>query len=90
MTLIMDPNLMTPHTPDVLIKWFARTDVGKVRKNNEDSFLGLQFDAQGVERLGKYGEGHTKPYWGGSGNQYFRHCPNGDRVCPLCKKRISS
>jgi serine/threonine protein phosphatase PrpC len=56
---IIDPNLMTPPPSDVLVKWFARTDVGKVRKNNEDSFLGLQFDAQGVERLGKYGEGHT-------------------------------
>ncbi|MGV3755382.1 MAG: PP2C family protein-serine/threonine phosphatase [Verrucomicrobiota bacterium] len=38
-------------------KWSGRTDVGKVRKNNEDSFLGLQFDAREIHRLGKYGEG---------------------------------
>lgn len=38
------------------LKWFGRTDRGKVRKNNEDSFLGLQFDAREVNRLGKVGE----------------------------------
>ena len=30
--------------------------MGKVRKNNEDSFLGLQFDSKEVFRLGKFGE----------------------------------
>ena len=38
------------------LKWAGWTDVGKVRKNNEDSFLGLMFDAQEVHRLGKFGE----------------------------------
>ena len=38
------------------LQWFGWTDVGKVRKNNEDSFLGLQFDAREVHRLGKFGE----------------------------------
>lgn len=38
------------------LKWFGWTDVGKVRKNNEDSFLGLRFDAHEVHRLGKVGE----------------------------------
>lgn len=38
------------------LQWFGWTDVGKVRKNNEDSFLGLQFDAHEVHRLGKFGE----------------------------------
>lgn len=51
-------NLPLP-PPEVRLKWFARTDVGKVRKNNEDSFLGLRFDAREVERLGKFGEGNT-------------------------------
>ena len=37
------------------IKWFGWTDRGKVRPNNEDSFLGLQFDAREVHRLGRYG-----------------------------------
>jgi len=38
------------------LKWSGWTDVGRVRKNNEDSFLGLQFDAREVHRLGKVGE----------------------------------
>lgn len=38
------------------LKWFGWTDVGKVRKNNEDAFLGLLFDAREVHRLGKLGE----------------------------------
>ncbi|HWN94239.1 MAG TPA: protein phosphatase 2C domain-containing protein [Methylomirabilota bacterium] len=39
------------------LKWFGWTDRGKVRPHNEDSFLGLQFDAAEVHRLGKHGEG---------------------------------
>ena len=38
------------------LQWFGWTDVGRVRKNNEDSFLGLRFDAHEVHRLGKFGE----------------------------------
>ena len=38
------------------LQWFGWTDRGKVRTNNEDSFLGLQFDAREVQRLGKLGE----------------------------------
>jgi serine/threonine protein phosphatase PrpC len=38
------------------LKWSGWTDRGKVRPNNEDSFLGLQFDAKEVFRLGKFGE----------------------------------
>lgn len=38
------------------LQWFGRTDRGKVRANNEDAFLGLQFDAQEVHYLGKIGE----------------------------------
>lgn len=40
----------------IKLKWSGRTDVGKVRKNNEDAFLGLQFNAREVHRLGKIGE----------------------------------
>lgn len=39
------------------LRWWARTDIGRVRKNNEDAFLGLQFDAFETHRLGKIGEG---------------------------------
>ena len=38
------------------LRWFGWTDIGRVRKNNEDSFLGLRFDAHEVQRLGKFGE----------------------------------
>lgn len=41
------------------LQWFGWTDRGKVRKNNEDSFLGLKFDAREVQRLGKVGEAST-------------------------------
>jgi protein phosphatase len=42
------------------LKWFGWTDTGKVRKNNEDSFLGMQFDAHEIFRLGKFGEASTE------------------------------
>jgi PPM family protein phosphatase len=38
------------------LRWHGLSHVGKVRKNNEDSFLGLRFDAQELHRLGKIGE----------------------------------
>lgn len=39
--------------------WSGRTDRGPVRPNNEDSFLGLRFDAREVHHLGAIGEGPT-------------------------------
>lgn len=41
------------------LQWYGWTDRGKVRKNNEDSFLGLTFDAHEVHRLGKIGAATT-------------------------------
>jgi len=41
------------------LHWSGRTDVGHVRSNNEDAFLGLQFDAREVHHLGKIGEAPT-------------------------------
>ncbi len=38
------------------LKWFGWTDRGRVRANNEDSFLALCFDAREIYRLGKHGE----------------------------------
>jgi len=38
------------------IRWTGITDVGRFRKNNEDAFLALAVDGEGVRRLGKYGE----------------------------------
>ncbi|WP_269523775.1 PP2C family protein-serine/threonine phosphatase [Coraliomargarita parva] len=44
------------------IHWWGITDVGRVRKNNEDAFLALQVDGEGVRRLGKYGESDLAPH----------------------------
>jgi len=41
------------------LQWSARTDCGKVRPNNEDAFVGLQFDVDEVHHLGATGEGST-------------------------------
>lgn len=38
------------------VAWFGETDVGRFRKNNEDAFLALALDSEGVKRLGKYGQ----------------------------------
>lgn len=46
--------------PDVTsLRWSALSDQGRVRRNNEDAFLGLQFDADHVHYLGKVGEAST-------------------------------
>lgn len=38
------------------IRWSGLTDVGRFRKNNEDAFLALALNGEGVRRLGKYGD----------------------------------
>jgi len=38
------------------LRWSGRTDRGRVRSNNEDSYLGLQFNAREVHHLGAIGE----------------------------------
>lgn len=38
------------------LRWFGWTDRGKVRANNEDSFLALRFDSREVHHLGRLGE----------------------------------
>ena len=46
----------TETTADRQVAWFGETDVGRFRKNNEDAFLALAMDHEGVRRLGKYGK----------------------------------
>lgn len=46
----------SPCPPQPWLRWYGWTDRGKVRKNNEDSFLGLQFDARELFVLGRLGE----------------------------------
>ncbi len=38
------------------ISWSGMTDVGRFRKNNEDAFLALALNGEGVRRLGKFGK----------------------------------
>ena len=42
------------------LKWFGWSDRGKVRPNNEDAFLGLQFDGRDIHHLGKFGEASAR------------------------------
>ena len=51
-------NLRPPLKPAsaLSLQWFGCSDIGRVRKNNEDAFLGLRFDAHEVHRLGKFGQ----------------------------------
>ena len=42
--------------PARVFSWSGHTDCGKVRKNNEDSFLGLLIESTGVRYLGKVGD----------------------------------
>lgn len=39
------------------LRWYGWTHVGRVRQNNEDSYLAIQFDAREVQMLGRLGEG---------------------------------
>jgi len=41
------------------LQWFGQTDRGHVRKNNEDTFLALRFDALEIHYLGKIGDALT-------------------------------
>ena len=47
---------MRAEDPGFLFSWSGHTDRGRVRKNNEDAFLGLSVDAEGAHYLGKIGE----------------------------------
>ena len=54
---------MTPKPPTTsTLQWFGWTDVGRVRPHNEDSFVGLRFDAREVQRLGKLGDASTQQH----------------------------
>ena len=44
------------------VHWSGVTDVGRFRKNNEDAFLALAVDREGVQRLGKYGTAELRAH----------------------------
>jgi serine/threonine protein phosphatase PrpC len=43
--------------PATRLNWSGKSHVGRVRKNNEDTFLALEFDGKEIRILGKVGEG---------------------------------
>lgn len=45
-------------TSSPTLRWSGLSDVGRFRKNNEDAFLALTFDAHELKYLGKIGEGN--------------------------------
>jgi protein phosphatase len=55
------PEVTTPGPEESLhpltLHWSGMTHVGRFRKNNEDAFLGLTFDAREIRYLGKIGSG---------------------------------
>jgi serine/threonine protein phosphatase PrpC len=48
-------SLTSPSPPIAQLGWSALTHRGRFRANNEDTFLGLAFDAEHVRHLGKVG-----------------------------------
>ena len=46
----------SPPLPSSALRWSGLTHRGRVRPNNEDTFLALTFDGHGVRFLGKVGE----------------------------------
>jgi protein phosphatase len=52
----MEPLHAAAAPTSISLRWFGWTDRGKVRANNEDAFVGLQFDAREVHHLGRIGE----------------------------------
>ena len=44
---------------DIALNWSGHSDIGRVRKNNEDAFLALRFNAHEVHRLAKVGGAKT-------------------------------
>lgn len=54
-TLPTEPRTVAPD-----LRWSGQTNLGKVRPNNEDAFLGLCFDGHEVRYLGKTGEASTQ------------------------------
>jgi len=46
----------SPHPHPGRVCWSACSDKGRVRTTNEDSFLGVRFDAREIQRLGRHGD----------------------------------
>ncbi len=58
MNILLPPSslLDSPKPHPGRVCWSACSDKGRVRTTNEDSFLGVRFDAREVQRLGRHGD----------------------------------
>ncbi len=58
MNILLPPSSLVdaPKPHPGRVSWSACTDKGRVRSTNEDSFLGVRFDAREVQRLGRHGD----------------------------------
>ena len=56
---MLPPDHPAAHSTPHRLRWHGGTDRGRVRANNEDAFLCLQFDAREVHYLGKTGDAST-------------------------------
>lgn len=54
---ILDSAVPPPGPPPPALRWSGMTHQGHVRKNNEDTFLALEFDGREIRYLGKVGHG---------------------------------
>lgn len=57
---ILDPTDAPSGPPAPQLRWSGQTHIGHVRKNNEDTFLALEFDGREIRYLGKIGEGSAE------------------------------
>ena len=53
---LLDEIAAHPGPPEPNLRWSGQSHRGNVRKNNEDTFLALEFDGKEVRYLGKIGE----------------------------------
>ena len=61
-TILPGAEMKLNETKAIALHWFAHSDIGRVRKNNEDSFLGLSFNTREVHHLGRIGETRTDDF----------------------------
>ena len=57
---ILDESPGGARPPAPTLRWSGLTHIGHVRKNNEDTFLALEFDGREVRYLGKTGEASSQ------------------------------
>lgn len=55
-TILPGASFKSVKTKTISLRWSAHSDIGRVRKNNEDAFLNLAFNTSEVHRLPRLGQ----------------------------------